>query len=719
MKHVLLVLLLVWSASACLAQPKEGLSQTPDTAAPRIPRSNAMIYKAWRYHAGNNPAWTRPDFDASAWDTLDLHQLPRTLLRAAQPGVYWLRRRFRLPDSLRQRTLVLQLSRLGMADVYLNGRLLTDSAHRTRSRGAWRAPGLLEVPANGPAEQVLAVRLVPRPPYPRLLGGDPILPLQLRLVTGAQQQQQEVLWAEFNAIYWVMSAVFLLLALLHYTFYLYNPTQRANRYFARYALAYSLGMACVSYSATGSAELPSLEWGVAVSVVEFGLLVLSSLWAVRALYSLFGFRPGRAYWGLVLSGGLLLLGQWLSLLSPWFLIPFLIFAFLSQVEALRLTVRALRQQRRGARIIAFGYGGGILTVLISLALQVFKVTVTPLVSNLLLQPGVLLPALSISFFLAREFALDAELLLVKLREVERLSAQTLAQEQDKQALLAAQNETLETQVTQRTGELQRSLTELRATQAQLIQREKMASLGELTAGIAHEIQNPLNFVNNFSEVSSELMAELREAQVAGDAEEVTALAEDVRQNLGKIGHHGRRAAAIVKGMLEHSRTSAGERAPTDLNQLTDEYLRLAYQGLRAKDKSFNTALETDFAPGLPLVEAVGADVGRVLLNLFGNAFYAVQQRQQTGEADYAPTVRVSTRPVGGQVEIRVADNGTGIPAAVQAKIFQPFFTTKPTGEGTGLGLSLSFDIVTQGHGGTLSVSSQPGQGTEFLITLPA
>ncbi len=263
-----------------------------------------------------------------------------------------------------------------------------------------------------------------------------------------------------------------------------------------------------------------------------------------------------------------------------------------------------------------------------------------------------------------------------------------------------------------------ALKHLQTTQAQLIQKEKMASLGELTAGIAHEIQNPLNFVNNFSEVSAELMLELEEAQAAGDGEEVTALATDVRQNLTKITEHGQRAAGIVRGMLEHSRASTGERIPQDINALCDEYLRLAYHGLRAKDKTFNAQLNTDFAPGLPLVEGVGADLGRVLLNLFNNAFYAVQQRAQTSEVGYAPTVEVSTRQVGQQVEICVRDNGTGMSPQVQQKIFQPFFTTKPTGEGTGLGLSLSHDIIAQGHGGTLSVESQPGQGTTFTISLP-
>ncbi|MFD1468837.1 sensor histidine kinase [Hymenobacter caeli] len=330
------------------------------------------------------------------------------------------------------------------------------------------------------------------------------------------------------------------------------------------------------------------------------------------------------------------------------------------------------------------------------------------------------PALGISLFLAREFALDAVLLQVKLGEVERLSAQTLAQEQDKQALLANQNETLEQQVAQRTQELQGSLTRLQATQAQLVQAEKMAGLGELTAGIAHEIQNPLNFVNNFAEVSAELVGELAEEQQrpARDPALEAELLGDLKQNLGKISHHGQRAASIVRGMLEHSRASTGERTPSDLNALCDEYLRLAYHGLRAKDKAFNAALSTDFAPDLPAVNVVGPDIGRVLLNLLTNAFYAVRQRQRAGEAGYAPRVGVSTRRVGGQVEIRVADNGTGMPAAVQAKIFQPFFTTKPTGEGTGLGLSLSHDIIAQGHGGTLGVESREGEGTEFVIFLP-
>ena len=306
-------------------------------------------------------------------------------------------------------------------------------------------------------------------------------------------------------------------------------------------------------------------------------------------------------------------------------------------------------------------------------------------------------------------------------------AQRRAEELAQQQLIEAQNAELERQVAERTAalsqqteELREALTELKLTQAQLIQAEKMASLGELTAGIAHEIQNPLNFVNNFAEVSSELAHELAEERhrPARDPSLEGDLLVDLKQNLTKITQHGQRAASIVRGMLEHSRASTGERQPTDLNALADEYLRLAYHGLRAKDKSFNATLTTDFAPSLPLVEGVGQDLGRVLLNLFTNAFYAVRQRQKQGEPGYAPTVRVQTEQVEKQVKISVSDNGTGMPATVLQKIFQPFFTTKPTGEGTGLGLSLSHDIITKGHGGTLTVTSAEGEGTKFTICLP-
>ena len=270
--------------------------------------------------------------------------------------------------------------------------------------------------------------------------------------------------------------------------------------------------------------------------------------------------------------------------------------------------------------------------------------------------------------------------------------------------------------------LKNTLDDLKSTQAQLIQAEKMASLGELTAGIAHEIQNPLNFVNNFSEVSGELIDEMDEELDKGDIREAKEIAGDIRQNLEKILTHGQRADGIVKGMLQHSRGSSGEKEPTDINALADEYLRLSYHGLRARDKSFTADFKLDADSNLSKVNVVPQDIGRVLLNLINNAFYAVSEKAKQNRDGYKPSVLVSTLqitpPSGGRgVEIRVKDNGPGIPDEVKKKIFQPFFTTKPTGQGTGLGLSMSYDIVKV-HGGNLTVDSRQDKGTEFIIQLP-
>jgi len=267
-------------------------------------------------------------------------------------------------------------------------------------------------------------------------------------------------------------------------------------------------------------------------------------------------------------------------------------------------------------------------------------------------------------------------------------------------------------------EVQSTLEKLESTQSQLIQSEKMASLGELTAGIAHEIQNPLNFVNNFSEVNKERLEEMNEEIEKGNLEEAKVIVKDIIENENKINHHGQRASAIVKGMLEHSRTSDGKKELTDINALADEYLRLAYHGLRAKDKSFNTDFKMHLDPELPKVNVVPQDIGRVLLNLINNAFYVVGKKAKAGIADYKPEVVVSTRRLDKIIEINVSDNGPGIPDGIRDKIFQPFFTTKPTGEGTGLGLSLSYDIVTKGHGGTIDVVSSKDKGSSFHIKIP-
>jgi len=261
--------------------------------------------------------------------------------------------------------------------------------------------------------------------------------------------------------------------------------------------------------------------------------------------------------------------------------------------------------------------------------------------------------------------------------------------------------------------------ELKNTQTQLIQQEKMASLGELTAGIAHEIQNPLNFVNNFSEVNKELIEELKikNEKLKIEDEGINELLKDIKDNEEKINHHGKRADAIVKGMLQHSRSSSGVKEPTDINALADEYLRLAYHGLRAKDKSFNAITRTEFDNTIGKIDVMPQEIGRVILNLINNAFYAVAEKKKTAGDGYEPTVIVSTKKEKDKIEVKVKDNGDGIPKNIVDKIFQPFFTTKPTGQGTGLGLSLAYDII-KAHGSEIKVETKESEGSEFTIQLP-
>jgi two-component system, NtrC family, sensor kinase len=265
--------------------------------------------------------------------------------------------------------------------------------------------------------------------------------------------------------------------------------------------------------------------------------------------------------------------------------------------------------------------------------------------------------------------------------------------------------------------LQQTLNELKATQSHLIQSEKMASLGELTAGIAHEIQNPLNFVNNFSEVNDELIDDRKKEVVLGNQESILEIANAIKSNQEKINHHGKRADGIVKSMLQHSRSSSGQKEVTDINALCDEHLRLTYHGYRAKDKSFNAKLTTNFDPTIPMINVGRQDIGRVMLNLINNAFYAVREKVKSSPYEFEPTVLVSTKRLNDTIEIWVQDNGGGIPEDVSGKIFQPFFTTKPTGQGTGLGLSLSYDIV-KAHAGELSKGTNDAEGTTFLVKLP-
>jgi signal transduction histidine kinase len=305
-----------------------------------------------------------------------------------------------------------------------------------------------------------------------------------------------------------------------------------------------------------------------------------------------------------------------------------------------------------------------------------------------------------------------------IKEVRENAKQVVQMSEEKKEQALNQQKILQEEVNRQTAEISTTLENLKSTQSLLIQSEKMASLGELTAGIAHEIQNPLNFVNNFSEVSSELVDEMNEEILKGNLSEATHISKDLKENLSKINHHGKRAGEIVRSMLQHSRSSSGQKELTDINALADEYLRLAYHGLRAKDKSFNATMNTDFDQTIGLANIITQDIGRVILNLISNAFYVVDEKAKSGIQNYEPTVSVSTKKISDKILISVKDNGNGIPQKVLDKIFQPFFTTKPTGQGTGLGLSLSYDII-KAHGGEIKVETKEGEGSEFMISIPS
>ena len=498
--------------------------------------------------------------------------------------------------------------------------------------------------------------------------------------------------------------IYILLGLLFLMLFIFYPRQRLNIYFSLYNI--SLALMIINQQIVQSSVYGSIAAGAGGFINRMiGMNILLFI-----LYAIDRIKP--IYWWFI--GFTLLIDFPLSIILKEK------FAFISDFVHATFTVICFLQVMPAFKNKS---AGSWLIGLVALAVVLINInSVLSLFGKAGIVPAPIfgiIPfviTICVVIYLALRYARTNTSLEQQLLNVQRLSEENLRREQERQQLLAAQNETLEKQVIERTSELSRSLDELRTTQTQLIQSEKMASLGELTAGIAHEIQNPLNFVNNFSEVNKELLAEMNEEIDKGNYDEVKAIAKDVANNQEKINHHGKRADAIVKGMLQHSRSSGGVKEPTDINALADEYLRLAYHGLRAKDKSFNATMKTDFDERIGNINIIPQEIGRVILNLITNAFYAVTEKKKQIGDGFESVVSVNTKKLNGKVEIKVSDNGNGIPQKVLDKIFQPFFTTKPTGQGTGLGLSLAYDIV-KAHGGELKVETKVGEGAEFIIEL--
>ncbi|HLY71130.1 MAG TPA: ATP-binding protein, partial [Puia sp.] len=550
----------------------------------------------------------------------------------------------------------------------------------------WGKPVLISV-ENG-IDQVLAIRyaLQPNISY-SVFSGDGNPALKIRISTPETSDQQYYPPQSARDLLGIFRVgVFFILAILHLAFYLFYPPQKANLYFSLYA--FFLGACGIMSHVTYFTNEVGHKFYYNILVLD--LEKIGQQFMLTAIYFLFSKKRKRMFWFLT---SLIIIAILLNAYTyAWgIVISIFILPWLISLEIGRIALNSVRMKKRGAWILL----GGAITFLASSLVQFVGMifysdtgyTTIFSIVNLTYSIASLSIPVATSIYLGLDFAFTNRSLKEKLSEVEMLSQKTIAQEQEKQRILATQNETLEKQVAVRTSELNQSLKNLKATQAQLIQSEKMASLGELTAGIAHEIQNPLNFMNNFAEVNSELIGEMKQEMEDGNLQEAKTIADSIDDNEQKINYHGKRADSIVKGMLQHSRVSNGVKVPTDLNSLADEYLRLSYHGLRAKDNLFNAVQKTDYDPAVALVNVIPQDIARVLLNLYNNAFHAVSEKKKSAGAGYEPTVSVSTRKIGEKVEIGVKDNGNGIPEKVVDKIFQPFFTTKPPGQGTGLGLS--------------------------------
>ena len=691
-----------------------------------------LLNKGWRFHSGDNMEWANTAYDDQEWQeidpSMDIHDSFPELKKSV---IGWLR--LKIPfDSIRNKgNLAVTIQQSVASEIYLNGKLIqrngsvSADAEKVKAYDPLWKP--VVIPFSNDSIQVLAVRMAASPStlYTTIFEtANPLISLRLLSFEEAIHKYHSIT-TNILAFDLPIFGISIMLLILHLSFYALYPRQKANLYFSFYALFSALGYSMQVYFWAFNSDV-GLKFILGNFI--FFLFLLSNL---SMLFSLQRFleRKKDLFLRLILVSAVI--GCILNAYpyNTGWRMGGPIVQLLIQIDITRIAFLSIRAKKKGAWIIATG---GIATfIFFASFISQGTFSNTSLIESLSAYRIALyilfalsLPA-AVSVFLALDFAFTNDVLQQKIRENNELAERNLTQQKEKQELLSSMNQQLEAQVKERTEELSKSLDHLKSTQAQLIQSEKMASLGELTAGIAHEIQNPLNFVNNFSEVNTELLKEMKTEIDKGNLTEARSIADNIIDNEDKINTHGKRADSIVKGMLQHSRTNPGQKEPTDINALADEYLRLSYHGLRAKDGSFNATLKTDFDPLIGKISIVPQDIGRVLLNLFNNAFYAVSNPlPPKGGVGFQPTVTVSTKliipPPGGfrgAVEIRISDNGNGIPQKILDKIFQPFFTTKPTGQGTGLGLSLSYDII-KAHGGEIKVKTREGEGSEFIIQLP-
>ena len=713
MKHILYIIGFLLSLTV-FSQEDKVLVITDSTVA-----DNWMILGMdWRFQKGDNILWANPEIDDSTWNEFssnNLNLIDGKNVIADRGEIVWFRKRIMADQSLND-ALVLNIFQEGASEIYLDGKLIHQlgSVSSNKDEVIYHNPfsQVLHLPLEIGKEQILAVRFVnAQYKYP-IYYHNGLIRIYISSLRNANstdviKNKRVAFFQQFVNSYYISLGLAILMFIIFLSFFIFFPKEKINGYFAAsllFLILFTLGVLSF-YHNTGTYFWLTFYYDTCI--------LISSLILLFCFYKILA-QPIDLVFKAISFLCFLTIGCYF-LYDPEQLGP--IWSIFLYAGIIRLSLKSWNKNK----VASFLF---LSSSCINLAFWILMICwymglVDQRIDKFIPFSFMLVPVV-LAIYLGYAFGKRSQDLRLNLNRVQELS-------KEKESILSQQKNTLEQQVKERTAALNQSLEELKTTQSQLIQSEKMASLGELTAGIAHEIQNPLNFVNNFSEVSNELVDEMNEELDKGDLEEVKAISLDIKQNLEKINHHGKRADNIVKGMLQHSRSSSGTKEPTDINALADEYLRLAYHGLRAKDKSFNAELITNFDKNMGKVNIVPQDMGRVILNLITNAFYAVNEKANSDIEGYKPTVKIISKRtpllggVGGgsqSVQISISDNGNGIPKEIVEKIFQPFFTTKPTGQGTGLGLSMSYDIVTKGHNGELKVETTKNKGTTFIIELP-
>ncbi len=697
-----------------------------------------LISRDLKFHSGDDSIWAKKDFDDSHWTNLKVNFKISDLVNANWEGIGWFRKKFKIDSSLYNKAVAFVLLQNGASEIYLNGKLIKSfgtirSGKTNEERYNSQNTPFIAV-FDSSSVQVVAIRYSDQKArkfaqrYP-MTAGDNLFTLWVKTADYAITAKINNL--QFIAEYIFIFAFFIAFTILHLLLFFFYSRGKENLYFALFTASVALlEVTNILFFVSHS----GLEIFLLFQISGIALITLAMVGYVFFLYAIFYNKMPRQFWLIVGLGALIGFISMSPFGSKWF-VNYVLFPFilLLAAESLRVIFLAIKRKKRNSLIIGIGVIIFFFSIILIPIISIIpNLTPNDMINWILSFIGFISLPFTMSIYLARESAKTKADLENQLVQVQELSGKAIEQEK-REAELRIENAKKELEL-QKAAELKLTYENLEAahqklksTQSQLIQSEKMASLGELTAGIAHEIQNPLNFVNNFSEVNKELIEEMKAEIEKGNFEEVKALVIDIESNEVKINHHGKRADAIVKGMLQHSRSSSGVKEPTDINALADEYLRLSYHGLRAKDKSFNATLKTDFDVSIGKINIIPQDIGRVILNLLTNAFYAVTEKKKLNIEGYEPVVTISTKQIAGKIEIKVGDNGNGIPQKILDKIFQPFFTTKPTGQGTGLGLSISYDIITKGHGGELTFEtrnispdnlSEKEEGTCFTIRLP-